>query len=352
MKKLCFYTFCALFLLTKAEAQVSGNYQQHQNSNNYNANANMLLGADNRKVQLAVTLSDNPTLLQAEVLYNAKPTSYLAIFAATQEGENIAATDTFMNQRLDIFKRGLRSAGIADGHFYVDFISLVPKYEVLVEKKRRSKTANELPIGFQLKKNIHIQFTDSRLMDKIISAAAVAEIFDLAKVEVNVPDLKKIHDELTAEGKGIIEAKVKRFAQLGIKATPLSIADNFETYYPTEQYEGYTAYSTDLSNVQAYQNVRQSKIAVKYAPKDRTVFYNRLPYDQFDAVINPDFVEPPIQIHYKVVVKYQTENAELSAKHKADMQKEAERQELVRRDEVEIRKIQAANPAKTCCDKN
>lgn len=350
MKKVIFF-YC-LFVAAKMTAQVSGNYQQQQNSNYNNANANMLFGADNRKVQLAVVMSDNPTILQAEVLYNAKPTSYLAIFAATQEGENIAATDTFMNQRLDLFKRGLRAAGISDQQFYVDFISLVPKYEVLVEKKRRSKTANELPIGFQLKKNVHVQFTDSRLMDKIISAAAVAEIFDLAKVEVDIPDMKKIHEELTIEGMKIIDAKAKRFAPLGIKATPLSIGDNFETYYPTEQYEGYTAYSTDFSNAQAYQNVKQSKIAVKYAPKDRTVFYNRLPYDQFDAVIHPDFVEPPIQIHYKVIVKYATENSELTAKYKADAQKEAERQETARRDEIEIRKIQAANPPKTCCDKN
>jgi hypothetical protein len=348
MKKLIFYCLFSFFL-SKTHAQVQGNYQQ---GNRINANANMLLGTDNRKVQLAVTMSDNQTSLEAEVLYNAKPTSYLAIFAATQEGENIAATDTFMNQRLDLFKRGLRAAGITDQQFYVDFISLVPKYEALVEKKRRSKTANELPIGFQLKKNIHIQFTDSRLMDKIISAAAVAEIFDLAKVEVNIPDMKKIHEELTIEGMKIIEAKVKRFAPLGIKATPLSIGDNFETYYPTEQYEGYSAYTTDMSEVQAYQNVRQSKIAVKYAPKDRTVFYNRLPYDQFDAVINPDFVEPPIQIHYKVIVRYLTENTELAAKYKVDAQKEAEKQEIIRRDEVDIRKTQAANPPKTCCDKN
>jgi hypothetical protein len=340
------FLFCA-----KISAQVSGNYQQRAN-NDDNARANMMLGTDNKKVQLAVNLSDNPTILQAEVLYNAKPTSYLAIFAATQEGDNIAATDTFMNQRLDIFKRGLRAAGIADLQFYVDFISLVPKYEVVVEKKRRSKTANELPICFQLKKNIHVQFTDSRLMDKIISAAAVAEIYDLAKVEVNIPDLKRIHEELTAEGMKIIEAKAKRFAPLGIKAIPLSVGDNFETYYPTEQYEGYTAYSTDLSSLQYQQNVKQSKIAVKYAPKERTVFYNRLPYDQFDAVINPDFVEPPIQIHYKVVVKYATENSELAAKHKVDAQRETDRQEAVRKDEVDIRKIQVANPPKTCCDKN
>jgi hypothetical protein len=42
----------------------------------------------------------------------------------------------------------------------------------------------------------------------------------------------------------------------------------------------------------------------------------------------------------------------LSAKYKIDAQKEAEQRETARRDEIDIRKIQAANPPKTCCDKN
>lgn len=335
-----------LFIAGTLTAQVSGNYNQD------NMRSNMMLGTNNQKVQLPVSLTDNIVVLQAEVLYNAKPTHYLAIFAVTQEGENIAQTDTFMNQRLELFKRGLRAVGVMDSEIYVDLISLIPKYEVQIEKKRRSKTANEIPIGFQLKKNVHVQFTDSRLMDKIISAAAVAEIFDMAKVEVDIPNMKKIHEEIAEEAMKIIAAKAKRFAPLSIKTTPLSMGENFETYYPTEQYESYSAYATDYSQMQANQNYKQNKLSVKYASKDKTVFYNRLPYDQFDLVVNPSFVEPPIQIHYKVQVKYAIENTEVTTKRELDTQKQREREELIRRDEVEIRKIQAANPPKTCCDKN
>jgi hypothetical protein len=334
-----------LLISISITAQVPGNYNQ-QNGNNPQA------GKNNKKVPLPIELTDNITILQAEVLYNIKPTNYLAIFAVNQEGETIGQTDSFMNQRLDVFKRGLSALGIIESEINVDFISLVPKYEVQVDKKRRSKTANELPLGFQLKKNIHIQFKDNRMMDKIISAAAVAEIYDMAKVEVDVPNLKKIYEELNEEALKIVASKAKKFTAFNLKAVPLSIADNFETYYPTEQYESYTAYTTDYSQLQANQNYKQNKMSVKYASKDKTVFYNRLPYDQFDSVINPTFVEPPIQVHYKMQVKYAVENTELVTKRELDNQKQREWDDQIRREEVEIRKIQAANPPKLCCDKN
>ena len=346
MKKNSFTLALALFTLPLI-AQVSGNYQQ--NAAAYGNANNAAVGNDNKKVVLPVVMSENTTVLQAEVLYNAKPTSYLAIFAVTQEGETIAQTDTFINQRLDIFRRALRQIGFTDNQIYVDFISLVPKYDMQMDKKRRSKTANEIPIGFQSKKNVHIQFTDSRVMDKIISAAATAEIFDLAKVEVDVPDVKRLHDEIRAEALKIIAAKAKMFETFNIKAIPYALGDNFETYYPTELYESYTASTTDFTQLQANQSYKQNKLSVKYANKDRTVFYNRLPYDQFDMVINPEFVEPPIQIHYKLTVKYTIENNELAVKRELNIEKEAARQSQIRREEVEIRKIQAANPPKTCC---
>jgi Protein of unknown function (DUF541) len=314
----CFFTVLNLF------SQVSGNYNQ-QNGNNPQA------GKNNNKVSLPIDLTDNITVLQAEILYNIKPTSYLAIFAVNQEGETIGQTDTFMTQRLDVFKRGLSALGIIESEINVDFISLAPKYEVQIEKKRRSKTANEIPLGFQLKKNIHVQFKDNRMMDKIISAAAIAEIYDLAKVEVDVLNLKKIYEELNEEALKIVASKAKRFAAFNLKATPLNVADNFETYYPTEQYESYTAYTTDNSQLQANQNYKQNKMFVKYASKDKTVFYNRLPYDQFDSVINPFFVEPPIQVHYKMQVKYAFENTELAAKREIDGQKQREREDQIRR---------------------
>ncbi|MBL7814564.1 MAG: SIMPL domain-containing protein [Saprospiraceae bacterium] len=346
-----------LVLSFTALSQTMGNanqqvYNTSTAANVHNQNPVSNNTNNNKRVELPINLYHSNVNLQAEILYNAKPSTYLAIFATTQEGEKAEDVDRNMNQRIETFKRGLTEAGISSSQVFVDFISLMPKYEMQVEKKRFSKTANEVPIGFQLKKNIHISFTDGKVLDKIISAATAAEIYDLAKVEVSMSDSKKALAECREEAMKIIKEKTKVFADLGIKTTPLSIGDNFETYYPSENYESYVAAAYDYSQVQSQQQFKVGKIAVKYANKDRTVFYSRLPYDQFDTVINPDFIEPPIQIHYKLMVQYQIENIELKTKRDADEERNRQHNEVVRKDELRIRELQAQNPPKTCCDKN
>jgi hypothetical protein len=341
MKNLILFSFT--LWSTVATAQSSGNYQQNL--------SNGASSVKNQPIQMNVPLTDNVIILQSEVLYNAKPQSYLAIFAVHQEDSTLELTDKYMNQRLDLFKNNLLNMGIASSQIFFDFVSLVPKYEVRNDSKKsiaKSKSFNEVPIGFQLKKNVHVSFTDGRLIDRIISAAAQAEIYDLAKVEVNSSDLKRIYEELRAESMKIIQAKAALYAPLGIKMFPLTLGDHFETYYPTENYEDYTAFVTDYNQLQS-NRTRQGKLNIRYANKEKTVFYSRLPYDQFDQVINPDFSEPPIQIHYKLQVKYQIQNTELAQKAEIERQKALEREEIARKGNLEVQKAQAEHPAQVCC---
>lgn len=335
----------SIFLLPLSmSAQAMGNATA--NYNNYGNNAP---AQNNKKQNLAVQIGGNTTTLNAEILYNARPTGYLAIFAILQEGERLEQLDKDMNTRIETFKKGLQAIGIAESQIFSDFISLVPKYEMQIEKKKFSKTANEVPLGFQLKKNIHVSFTDGRMIDKIVSAAAAAEIYDLAKIEVNINDMKAVLSECRTKCTEMLKEKAKTMTDIGLKLYPLSIGENFETYYPTELYETYTACVTDFSQMNG-NGIKTGKTSVKYADKNRTVFYNRVAYDQFDLVINPEFSEPPIQIHFKMSAYYSFENAELKIKREADQEKAVIQQEAIRKDEVEIRKIQAQNPPKTCCD--
>lgn len=335
---LLYLFFCLAQPPLSIKAQVQGNADQFR-GNSFNSTLK-----DNEHANLNIKLSDNNVVLQAEVLYNAQPSSYLAIFSVTQTAENMEDVDRYMNLRLDNFKKAVQNFGIADNQIFTDFVTLVPKFEVQIDKKRKSKTANEVPVGFELKKNIHIAFSDMKLLDKMITAAAANEIYDLARVEVNFKNVQKIHEELRAEAMKIIQTKAAAYTSLGLKLYPLSMGDNFETYFPAENYESYTAYATDYSQTSGNQNIKQGKIGIKYAQKDKTVFYSRLPYDQFDVVTNPEFVEPPVQIHYRVLVNYATENIELVRKREAEAEKRAQQAEIARKDDVEIRKIQAANP--------
>ncbi|MBK8581165.1 MAG: hypothetical protein IPL86_04800 [Flavobacteriales bacterium] len=51
-------------------------------------------------------------------------------------------------------------------------LSFVPVYEIETTRKFFGKTYQEVPAGFESQKNIHIKFTDARMLDQIVSAAA------------------------------------------------------------------------------------------------------------------------------------------------------------------------------------
>ena len=106
----------------------------------------------------------------------------------------------------------------------------------------------------------------------------------------------------------VIENKLKIYTQVGMKTTVLNLGDNFEVHYPTDQYESYSAFTQDGTAAQNYTKFYKGKLEVRMAAKDKTIYYNRLPYNQFDHVFNPDYLEPPIQIQYKLQMRYLIEN--------------------------------------------
>lgn len=107
----------------------------------------------------------NGNFISVKGLANVKAEQYVAIFSVTQTGESAEEVNKMMDQRINTALDRIRlnkSTGI-----YVDMISFVPVYQYHVEKKTFSKkTYNEVPAGFELKKNIHLKFTDpSQLND-------------------------------------------------------------------------------------------------------------------------------------------------------------------------------------------
>ena len=76
-------------------------------------------------------------------------------------------------------------------------------------------------------------------------------------------------------------------------------------YYPTDMYDGYTAYESEEMSGGA-SNYRQ-KYTVQAARKSRTFFYNGLDAGGFDYVINPVVTEPVVQFTLYLKVKYEME---------------------------------------------
>ncbi len=291
MKKL-FQILCLLCWLTPIFSQQAGNYA-------YDAR-NRTQHAINTPTANAVLQQDNVMILDVKGLMNKKADSYLAIFNLVQVGATAIETDDLVNQRVKALSDELLKHGIPAGDIFVDMVSFVPVYEYQVEKRRFSKNFNEVPAGFELQKNIHIRYKDARKLDKIVSAAARNEIYDLIKVEYFVKDTDEVYHELRKEAIEFAQRKLKDYADLGVELDTVYhvIAEQKSSTFPIDRYQQYQAVcraSLDaVKKRQTVNNIRQPK----------TMFYHKMPYEQYDIILNAEIMEPVVQYTYNLKIKY------------------------------------------------
>ena len=249
-------------------------------------------------------LLGNTNEMQFEInaLFNAQATAYTAIFNVVQMGETAQNVDEFFNERLNRMTAELLKAGFSRENIVTDMLSFIPIYDIKVgEEKLFSKTFNEVPAGFELQKNIHVKYTKAEQLDKIVSAAAIAEIYDLVKVEYFVADTEKIFDTLRNKSVEFMNKKLDSFKKMGIKTDSLYrvVADAQFVYYPTERYEKYQAFAGQ--SLEAVKNKKRATL--NSIRKPVSMYYNKIAYNQFDIIVNPEFTEPPVQYVYNLKVR-------------------------------------------------
>jgi uncharacterized protein YggE len=309
-----------------------------QAAGNYLYNNPHALNAD--RAHIPVNQSNNNSItLKAEVLMNVKATSYTAIFALTQNGRDAHEADSLLNLRLDQVRYALDVLGIPKHQVHVDAVSMVPTYAYQLEEKKFSKHYTEVPTGLEMKKNVHVLFKHHELLDRIISEMAFVEIYDLVKVEYNIDGMATYHEELRKAALEVIHQKERTYGALNFHLSVMSMSDGFNCSYPSERYKTYTAFYSgsspaavhaarmqrDMSSqnnivIQGKNNTvkvdgsltaaSDQQFVVQTAEKNKTIFYDRMPYNQFDKVINADNEEPCIQFYYTIQVQYSVMNDE------------------------------------------
>ncbi|WP_271407364.1 SIMPL domain-containing protein [Tenacibaculum soleae] len=281
MKQLIIIIFT--FLLSNLSfGQVSGNI-------NYQ---NQVRFPDNN---INVNFSSNSTIISVKGLANVKADSYVAIFSTTQVGKTTQEVneliDTRINQALEKIKVK------PNVKTFIDMISFVPVYEYDIEKKIFSKkTYNEIPTGFELKKNIHIEYTDPNLLNEIISILSSVEIYDLVRVDYFSTKLESIKKELRTKSKIILQEKIKNYESIlskSLDSLNKTIVDGFKVVLPVEMYKSYQSYSSSSLNLKKSANINT-------ASKSKTVYYQPIIDKEFDFVINPTILEPVIQVMYEI----------------------------------------------------
>ena len=282
MKKLFYSTFILFsqFII----GQVSGNVNyQHQY-------------APSNTIDIGFPTSEG-IVASIKGLANVKADSYVAIFSTTQTGKTTKEVNDLLDQRIE---RSLNEIKLKKGvETFVDMISFVPVYEYEVEKKIFSrKTYNEVPVGFELKKNIHIKFTDPNQLNDFISILSNHEIYDLVRVDYFSNALETIKKEMMNKAKLLIQEKIKNYELLlGETFTNVEkrITDGFVVNLPVEMYKSYEAYNSSSLNLKKSAEVNQ-------ASKSTTLYYQPVFNKEFDFIINAAVLEPVIQVQYEVKI--------------------------------------------------
>ena len=294
MKKL-FLSFLVALFSPFIMAQVSGNinYQNQQNYNNDLINVNFPSNAD--------------ILVNIKGLANVKADAYTAIFSTTQTGKTTKEVNELIDQRI---KQSLNEINLQKGvETYVDMISFVPVYEYETEKKVfNRKTYNEVPAGFEVKKNIHIKYTDPNQLNEFISILSNNEIYDLVRVDYFSNALETIKKEMMNKAKLMVQEKIKNYQELlgeTFTTAEKRITDGYIVNVPVEMYKSYEAYNSSSLNLKKASNINQVNKSV-------TLYYQPLLNKEFDFVINPTVLEPVIQIQYEIKIAINREKKPLS----------------------------------------
>lgn len=300
MKNLKMSLLFMLITMTTAVAQHKGNYDQISRQNVlHSGNATIYNPTVQQKISKILNPSTN-VFIDVKALQNVEATTYTAIFNVSQIGPTADSTNLLMNQRIDKIKSQLKSIGITEDDFAVDVISFVPNYEIEVQKKLFSKTYTEVPNGFELQQNLHIQFTKTNQFESVLTACAKSEIYNLVKVDYYIENIAEVYKNLQTKLLKLIEEKKAYYKVLGFDLANynVAIADDQYCYFPKDFYQSYQAF-----NSVSFEAIKKKK-GVTTVKKQTSYYYQPLSYENYDVVVNPSILEPVVQIGMNIRLQY------------------------------------------------
>ena len=320
MKNLLTILLVALSLQAFGQAKgninhAEGNANRSRGNINYDKNANYNYNNNNNNnpsikapayLPNAVWLDDRTVELQVNALSNQKASSYVVMFSIKQIGKDAEEADRMLNERYNGFVAAATALGINKDDIYLDMISFVPIYEYEEEKKLFSKkTYNEIPKGFEIQQNIHIRYSDSRILGKLVSAAAKNEIYDIIKVDYFVKNTEEIYRELRKKAVEFVNKEIQQFEALGVELDGAYriVTEEETSTSPIDRYSSYAAF-----NSQSLDGTTKGRI--NNVDKAVTMYYDKIAYDQFEVIVNPEILEPVVQYMYNLKVKFKLKQPE------------------------------------------
>lgn len=237
--------------------------------------------------------------MDASVMINIQADEYVAIFGINQEGATPQECSKNTDAVIDLFRTELKLLGVGPNDIYVDFVAQNKIYAYEVS----SDIAKEKLTGFELKKNVSIHYKSKLLLDRLVAAAAQAQVFDLIKVDYIVRDIGAVHTQLMEAAAHVIKLKLanhERLLGIKLRTPPQIYAEKYSSYAPTEMYDSYSAFESEDVNSGYY----RQKYIIQNLRKNRTFYFDGLSAKNYDQVVNPIVLEPAVQFTLFLKLRY------------------------------------------------
>ncbi|MCT4664051.1 MAG: hypothetical protein N4A45_02310 [Flavobacteriales bacterium] len=255
------------------------------------------------------SFSPDQKLIRVKGLANVEPDYYKAIFEVHESGKNSEAVIHSIDLRIQKALKEISESMKIESH--IDLVAMMPKYSVEITKSWFKKDVyHKKADGFDIKKNIHIKFSEGNHLAKILQILAKQDIYHLIKVNSFSKKLQDIKNQLKAEC--INKLKIKKAEIESLKSTDFSTynvfhRDAFQLHYPLDNYESFE------TKPQSQYKISSSEIQTPIS-KNRTSYFNEIIPSDFDFVLNEGSITPVIQIVYQLEMIYQKKPDEKKGK--------------------------------------
>lgn len=319
MKTIVFLTtLCVLWSPSSAQINVD-NYRAIEYKNWSSNQVQIKQQLNQLKAQWA---AGNNVSMDINLLMNIEATSYAAIFNVRQIAKTSLEVNTLLNNRIVAFKKALLERGIVNRNVTVEVISQVPIYGLRTFKKLFSKSQNEVPIGFELHKNITIVFNTYDALNDIVFEASKSEIYDLVKVDYFAENPYQYYDTMRQILTSYVDKLEKRYDEVGLDLDSFDrmLSEKTAAVYPIARYTPYSGL-TRMSYDELLEKNHELSAPVRTIVSP-SMYYDYLPFDNFDIILHPKVVKPSIQYTMNMKIRFtQKQKVQVKTVTKTEVEK-------------------------------
>ena len=290
----------ALFFMVSANAQIKiGNYR-YDELRNWNSNVARDVQIINST--MAQVRNNQELVIDVKVLYNAKPTHYAAVFHVRQVSRTASEANKLIMERINGFMSSLKTKKLNNKNVIIDHITQVPIYGLEKDKKLFNKTMNEVPIGFEIQKNLIVPFAEYNDLNNVVLEGSNFEIYDLIKVDHFTLSTQQIMDSMRLAASKHISRLTTAYSKLGVRLDTMKpmFAESNKTIYPISRYQEYKP----MSRVGYDKLLPVTSTVYIESSSAKSLYYNPLSHDGFQVVLHPDVMIPAVQHTLQLQLKF------------------------------------------------